>query len=189
MLTVLIGAGGCASDPTRGYSFGTTHDGDIRSVAVPIVQNSTYNKGVEFELTEAIHKRIQSSTPWRIVPATEGAAADARLRVTVVDAGLRQLSTRSETGFVQELAYELAVDFEFKDGRTGRVIAARRGLTAAESFVPARPAGEPIETGRLAAVDELAALIVAELRSDWLPPGAPGWPIRTLRADNESGPV
>src|SRR5690606_18398285 len=65
LLTALIG--GCASDPTNGYAFASAYDQSVRTVAVPIFGNPTFEHGIEFQLTEAIVKEIHRSTPWRVV--------------------------------------------------------------------------------------------------------------------------
>jgi hypothetical protein len=156
---------GCASDPTRGYAFASSHDASIRTVAVPIFQNPTYTRGIEVELTDAIIKEIQAKTPWRVVP--EGSGANSTLSGKLTDSRLHRLSTSPGTGYAQELAVELTVDFDFKDARTGKTIVSRRGFTASDEFVPASPANERIEKGEHGAVQRLARDIVAELRSNW----------------------
>lgn len=156
--------GGCSSDPRSGYAFGTGHDESIRTVALPMFGNTTYSHGVELDLTDAIVKEIHRSTPWRVAPADR---ADTTLSGTIVDVELRKLGTAPVSGLVQELAVEVAVDYEFKDNRTGRVLVARQGFRAAESFVPARGVGERIEVGERQAIEELARDIVASLRDAW----------------------
>jgi hypothetical protein len=155
----------CASDPTQGYSFTSSHDASIRTVAVPIFQNPTYSRGLETELTDAIIKEIQAKTPWRVVP--EGSGANSTLTGKLTESRLRRLSTGADTGYAQELAVELTVDFDFKDARTGKTILSRKGFTATDEFVPASPANERIEKGEHGAVQKLARDIVAELRSSW----------------------
>lgn len=155
---------GCAADPSRGYSFASTYPAGIRTVAVPIFQNTTFNRGVEIELTDAVVKQIQSTTPWRVVSADR---ADAVLTGAVVDAQLRTLTTDRVTGLSQEVAVILSVNFDLRDTRSGREVASRRGFSAAETFVPAGGIGERLEVGEHATVQELAQAIVAELRSNW----------------------
>ncbi|MGD9688712.1 MAG: LPS assembly lipoprotein LptE [Phycisphaerales bacterium] len=155
---------GCSSDPRQGYSFTSTFSSDVESIAVPVFQNTTYGRGLELELTEAVVAELRSRTPWRI--STED-QAHTTIRGTITSAELRKLSTARDTGLVEELAVEVTVDFEWKDNRTGRVIVSRRGFTGAEAFAPARGIGERIETGQHATVQELARAIVAEMRSGW----------------------
>jgi hypothetical protein len=162
-VAALVG-GGCSSDPTQGYSFTHSHDETVRTVAVPMFQNPTFTRGIEVELTDAIIKEIQSKTPWRVT--TEG-TANTTLSGTLTDSRLRSLSIGRGTGYSQELAVELSVDFDWKDARTGKTLVSRRSFTASEAFVPASPANERIEAGQHAAIQRMARDIVAELRSNW----------------------
>lgn len=155
---------GCSSDPTQGYSFTRSHDASVRTVAVPMFQNPTFSRGLEIELTDAIIKEIQAKTPWRV---TGEGAANTTLSGTLTNSRLQRLSTGRGTGYAQELAVELTVDFDWKDARTGKTLVSRRAFTASEAFVPASPANERLEAGQHAAIQRLARDIVAELRSNW----------------------
>ena len=156
--------GGCSADPTQGYSFTHSHDETVRTVAVPMFQNPTFSRGLEIELTDAIIKEIQAKTPWRV---TSEGTANTTLSGTLTDSRLRRLSIGRDTGYAQEIAVELTVDFDWKDSRTGKTLVSRRNFTASEAFVPASPANERIESGQHAAVQRIARDIVAELRSNW----------------------
>ncbi len=157
-------SGGCAVDPTQGYSSSPTYDQDIRSVTVPVFANETYASGLEAHLTDAIIKEIQSRTPWVVVPS--GGTTTLNGVITSGDAP-RTLSTNRETGLVEEQAVQVTVDFEWRDNRTGETLVARRGFSSAATFIPARPVGERFETGQYGAVQELARDIVGEMRSKW----------------------
>lgn len=162
---LLIGlGGGCASDPTQGYSLRPVHSESIRTVYVPIFENTTFSTGMEAELTEAIVKEIQRSTRWGITRST---SADAVLTGAVVSSELRRLSGDAATGLDQEMAVDVRADFEFKDNRTGRVLVSRRGFGAVETFVATRRVGELPQIGRTGTVQALARDIVAELRDTW----------------------
>jgi hypothetical protein len=163
-LPVALCLSGCASDPTNGYAFASTYDQSIRTVAVPIFENPTFEYGIEFQLTEAIIKEIHRSTPWRVVDRER---AETELAGSITNADLRVLGTDSQTGLIEQYAYDLGVTFEFKDRRDGRVMLARSNFRAAESFVSDRLAGERLESGQRATIDQLARDIVAELRMDW----------------------
>jgi hypothetical protein len=155
---------GCASDPSRGYSFASTTPSAVRSIAVPIFQNNTFEMGLEAELTEAIIKEIQRS-PGLVVAGQD--AADTLLTGLITSADLRRVSLDSRTGLAQELSYTITVDFDWKDRRGGRVLTARRSFAATDTFVPGGPTAEPIATGRRGAAQRLARDIVAQLQSDW----------------------
>lgn len=159
-----LGIAACASDPTQGYVWSGTYSGDIRTVSVPIFQNSTFSRGLEVQLTDAIIKEIQSRTPWRVVTPSQ---ANATLSGAITESRLRELSSGRDTGLVQEQGVQLTVQFDFKDNRTGRVLVSRRNFTASDVFIPAERLNERLETGEHGAVARLARDIVSELRSAW----------------------
>jgi len=154
----------CSSDPTKGYSFESAHDSSIKTVAVPIFTNDTFHHGVELTLTEDIIKQIQRQTPWRI---TSAANADAVLTGSIKGVNLRALSTRTGSGFVQEMAVQVTVDFEFVDNRSGKTLTSRTGYSALGSFVPAQPTGERIDVGYAGAAQTLARDLVGDLQNVW----------------------
>lgn len=156
--------GGCASDPTTGYSTHSTYDESVRSVAVPVFDNTTYNIGLEAMLTEAIIKEMRLVTPWVV---TSPGNSETTLSGSITRSDLISYSRESQIGLVQEVGVRITVSFDWVDNRTGKTLVARREFTATEPFVPSRPAGERLAVGEQAAIQELARDIVAELRSNW----------------------
>lgn len=161
LCTVLVA---CSSDPKKGYTLGSGYREDVRTVSVPVFDNTTFSHGLEIQLTDAVIKEIHRSTPWRVAP---GEGADTALTGSITGSNLRRLSRQEGTGLAQELAVELTVSFEWKDSRTGEVLVARQNFRAADTFTPAQGAQERLEFGERAAIDRLARDIVAELRSTW----------------------
>lgn len=160
-----LGAGsGCASDPTQGYALGGTHSSDVHTVAVPVFDNTTYNHGLEMQLTQAISNEIAKTTPWAV---TSRDRADTTLSGSITDVRMRNLGKSQDSGLVQELGVDIAVSFQWTDNRTGKTLVARRDFRAAGTFAPVFGVGERLETGQLAAIEALARDIVAQLRSGW----------------------
>jgi len=155
---------GCASDPRAGYSTASAYDEEIRSISVRVFENSTYEHGLEVYLTDAIVKEIHRTTPWRVVSEE---LAETVLSGAVTDVRLRRVSRDRRSGLVQEMAYEVVTDYDWRDRRTGRVLAARRNFRAADAFVPALGVNERIDIGAQGAVEALARDIVASLRTQW----------------------
>jgi hypothetical protein len=161
----LAALGGCSTDPRAGYSFTqNSSPAPVASVAVPIFRNETNFPGVEQQLTEAVIKQVQGNTTMRVVQSSRAQSA---LTGIIRNVEMRRISLDSTTGLVQELAFVVTVDFEWRDARSGEVLVARRNFSAADTFVPARPTGERIEVGRQAAVERLARDIVSQMRSAW----------------------
>jgi hypothetical protein len=159
-----LALGSCASDPTEGYSFRSTYAGNVRSIAVPMFQNMTQAPGLDRQLTEAVTKELQRSTPWLV---TTGEDADTSLTGTIRAADQRLLSVDRITGLAQELAVTVTVDFEWRDNRTGKVIVSQRNFSATDTFVASRPSAERLEQGEQGAVGQVARDIVTSLRSAW----------------------
>lgn len=155
---------GCSSDPTKGYSPASLYSKSISTVAVPIFTSQSYSRDVEFELTDALIKEIESRTPYKV---TSEAQADSIVLGQVRNVQLDQLSKSRLTGLSEEVILSVTIDFQWKDLRSGKVIVERKSFASHGLFVPSRPTGEPIELGRFAAVQQLARDIVSEMRSDW----------------------
>src|SRR5262249_1307172 len=67
---------GCSSDghfTFLGYTTRPNYDCDIRTVYVPIFQNVTFRRGLEFDLTRAVIREIESKTPFKVVSCADGA--------------------------------------------------------------------------------------------------------------------
>lgn len=158
-LLVLVPLCGCA-----GYALESSYSTDVATVYVPVFDNTTYEYGLEAQLTEALAKEIHRVTPWRV---TSDPGADTELRGAITRVDRRELSTNSDSGLVSELAMVLTVTFEWTDADTGEVLVARRAFSVAEPYAPTRGAGERPETGEASAIDRMARDIVAELRSGW----------------------
>jgi hypothetical protein len=158
-------AGGCASDPHQGYAFNSAYDTGIRTIAVPVFDNHSFNLEIPAELTEAIAKELQRATPWAV---TNTDRADTILQGVVTRVELRKLASDPNSGYVQETAVTVAVDFDWIDARTGKTLLRRRGYTGTDTFTPTRGTGERIEVGERSAVQRLAQDIVGEMRrNDW----------------------
>ena len=147
-----------------GYAHRPLFNETYRTVSVPIFDNRSFYRGVEFDLTEALKKEIELRTPYKVVNGTSG---DTLLHGAIVSISQRRLSRNREGGLVQELELHLVIDFEWKDQRTGKTIVDRQGLTAASSYVPAQPIAQPLELGEHLAVQRAATAVVAAMGGDW----------------------
>jgi len=160
-------AGGllAAALPGCGYSQADVYPDGVKTVVVPMFENKTFYRGVEFDLTEAVVKEIELRTPYKVVSNEE--VADTRLTGTVVDLRQHQGSRRRPGGLPQEMEITLTVDFEWRDMRTQENLTQREGFVVAGNYLPTRGLGERFETGQHQAVGRMAERIVSEMRSPW----------------------
>src|SRR5215218_3507032 len=85
LAVVLAAAAGCTNPgghfSVLGYTTEPNYDPGICTVYVPIAQNITFRRGLEFDLTRAVIREIGSKTPFRIVDCKEKADTELCLKV------------------------------------------------------------------------------------------------------------
>ncbi|MFK7759074.1 MAG: LPS assembly lipoprotein LptE [Phycisphaerales bacterium] len=153
----------CASQG-KGYTFGSNFDTSIRSIAIPIFANETFERGIELQFTESLNKQIRARTPWALVNSDR---ADTTLVGVITNTGLSEVSRAPRTGLVQEQAVRVTVRFEWRDNRTGEILVARSNFSATSTFVPQRGIAERYEHGQREAIEELATDLISQLRENW----------------------
>ncbi len=155
---------GCATDPTEGYSTETIYPTTVGSIAIPIFDNPTFYRGLEFDLTDALVKEVQTHTPYKI---TTQSKADSVLTGQIRHVELRQLSKSPLTGLTEEAIVRVTIDFQWRDLRTNKILVERRSFEGHGLFVPSAPTGEPIEIGQLSAIQLLVRDVVREMQAEW----------------------
>jgi len=151
------------------YSMGNTFERDIKTVAVPIFENETNRRGLEFQLTEAVQKEITKRTPYRLA---KGLDADTRLTGRIV--GFRK-DVLGETRYddPRELQLSLMVKVTWEDLRTNRVLLDKEiplnpdaiPMTAQAEFSP--EVGGSLATGLDDAFKSMARKIVNLMEVPW----------------------
>lgn len=156
--------GGCASDPTKGYAAMSLHREDVATIAVPIFENDTFHRDVEFQLTDALIKEIERRTPYKVAPQVR---ADTLLSGEIRNVTLDPISKSRRTGLTEEMILSVTVDFRWTDLRDESRLVERRSFSGTALFVPSSPTNEPLEIGEFAVVQKLARDIVDEMQAEW----------------------
>jgi hypothetical protein len=162
LLTALLAAPGCGS--SSGFKGGSVLPTKYHSIAVPIFDNATPDREIGFQLTEALQKRLQQTTPYIV---THDGKADTVLRGKVTQVSLSQMSQSVATGLSEEVAYTVTVDWDWVDVRTGKSITSRKGFSSSGVVVTSRSQAEPLDLARFDVTQRLADDIVANLQADW----------------------
>ena len=147
---------GCTSKGMKGGSVLPTK---YRSISVPVFDNATPDREMGFQLTEALQKRLQQTTPYTV---THDGRADTILRGKVIS-----VKQSVATGLSEEVAYTVTLDWDWVDVRTGKSITARKGFSASGVVVTSRSQAEPLDLARFEVTQRLADDIVANLQADW----------------------
>ena len=154
---------GCrTTDPRSGYTSRSLFDENIKSVQVNIFSTKEFRRGLEFELAEALVKRIEADTPYKVL---KGAEADTVLDGQIKAVRQSVLADLYASDLPAEKHQQLVVSFVWKDRRTGRILAEGGDVRVAAEYNP--PVGETFFTGEQELMDKMARKIVSMMRQDW----------------------
>ena len=162
LLAGLIGGCGSASRTESGQN--SPFSQQFRAIAIPVFANSTPDRKIAPNITEALIKEIQTFTPWKV---TGQGQADTILRGTVTNYRLVLLSKDPTTGLANEMMVEATINFDWVNLKTGESIVKRSSFTASALFTPSRPLQQPIDLGRFQVAQTMAREIVDTLQADW----------------------
>jgi len=169
-----------------GYTTRPMYDLSIRTVRVPIFKNLTFNKGLEFQLTQAVIREIESKTPYKVVQCAE--AADTELIGTIVTT-TKAITNVNQLGENRSAETTLTVEVVWRDLRAGMAggilsqpLAGRPGdpqpapplvgapappvlIQSVASFAP--EIGESTATALQRNVDKIAIQLVSMMEKPW----------------------
>jgi len=161
VLTALCGCSTVKKIMTLGYTSKPLGPADVRSVHLPVFDNRTFRRGLEFQLTEAIKTELLHKSDLRIVDRD---VADTELTGEIVDVRENVLLEDLNDDVV-ETSITVTVDVIWRDRRSGRVLLDRRGVSDTAELIALR--GENVGTATEEAFRDLAERIVELLEEDW----------------------
>lgn len=163
MSVAALGVCGCGYSTDRNEIFRTTNSdkGRIRTVALDIFQSREFRRGLELQLTEALAKRIEAESPFKLAKKQR---ADTELKGEIQE--VRQATIGRDFRLVRprETAATVIVSFQWKDLRTGEVLLNRPRYVQTVDYI--RPLGEDFYHAMQRAMDRMAERIVEEMYSD-----------------------
>ena len=166
MLSAILLPGCLSDDPTVGYTARSQYRKGIQTVAVPIWTRGkkVYRRNVEIRLTQALVKRIELDTPYKV---TDKQKADTLLTGSIEQIEQATLSYNPDTGRPREIEVAFTVVFKWEDLRTGDVIVNRRNFRIADVYIPPHPFDEDFFRGSEALMERLARRVVETMEADW----------------------
>jgi hypothetical protein len=152
---------GCAE--LTGYSNQSLFPQDINTVYLEMFDNQTFRRGAEYELTDALSKRIEVDTPYKIVSSRD--RADTIMSGQIVSIGEAALSTDRETGLVLEKEVELTAVINWKNLKTGDLLIDNLSLSTSASYSEYQQ--QDIKYASSLAANKLARKIVELMEIKW----------------------
>ena len=159
-LAVLTGCG-YTTDRTKVYRTSNTQKNPIRSVAVDVFGSREFRRGLELQLTEAVKKRINTDSPFRIANKDY---ADTILTGEIKEVRQATIGRDFQNAQPRETAQTVVVSFQWKDLRTGEVLVDRPNFVQTVDYI--RPLNEDFYHASQRNMDKLAERIVEQMESD-----------------------
>lgn len=149
-----------------GYTMTPPYPANVRTVAVPIWLRGkdVYRRELEFHLTEAVQKRIELDTPYKV---TERSRADTLLEGSIDRIDQRVLSWDRDTGRPKEMEMTLVLSFTWTDLRDGRTLAKHSNFPVTATYIPHDPLREDFFQGSEDVLNRAAKRIVEQMESKW----------------------
>ncbi|MBN1941973.1 MAG: hypothetical protein JW849_01650 [Phycisphaerae bacterium] len=164
-LLVALACGLIGCEP-MGYTARNAYRKNIRTVAVPIWTRGKdiYRREVEIRLTEAIAKRVELDTPYKI---TNRQKADTLLTGTIDKIEQATTSFNPDTGVPREIAVTFHVSFQWEDLRSGAILVKKEDFPVSAVYLPTAPFNEDFFLGSEDLMERLARRIVETMEADW----------------------
>ena len=144
---------------------------DVSTIVVDMFfrGRDVYRRELEYRLTEAVQKRIEMTTNYKL---TTRARADSELRGEVALVSQETLSFNPDTGNPRELEITMTIAFEWRDLRLGEVLVRRDRLQVTGTYIPDSPLSETFFDGSQDVIEKAAIRIVEHMETPWGDPPA-----------------
>jgi hypothetical protein len=156
-----LGLCGCAE--ISGYSNESLFPQDVDSICLEMFDNQTFRRGTEYELSDALSKRIEVETPYKIVSSRD--RADTVISGQIVSIAELALSTERETGRVLEKEVELKALVNWKNLMTGELLIDNKSVSASASYSDYQQ--QDFTYASALAANKLARKIVELMETKW----------------------
>jgi hypothetical protein len=163
MCLVVFCGGLCGCAEMAGYSNESLFPPEVSTVCLKMFDNQSFRRGVEYELSDALAKRIEVETPYKIV--SDADRADTEISGQIVSIGELALSVDRDVGAVLEKEVELQAVVSWKNLKTGQLLIDHRQVSASASYSEYQQ--QDFKYASALAANNLARKIVELMERNW----------------------
>ncbi len=160
-ILLCIGLSGCSE--MSGYSNEPLFPEGVSSVYVEMFDNQTFRRGTEYELTDALAKRIEVETPYKVISSRD--RADTVISGQIVSLAELALSVERQTGRALEKEVQLRAVVNWKNLKTGKLLIDNKTITESASY--SQWQGQSFSYASNLAANRLAQKIVESMEKKW----------------------
>lgn len=155
---LLLLPGGCG----QGYQNSWLYPQDVNTVYVEMFDTTSFRRGYEFDLTDAICKLVESRTPYKIV--SDRNRADTVLSGNM-GVGVGVLAGDPYTGRSLENESVVNVTFTWKNLKTGQLLVDNKTVYASGTY--SQQLGQTVDYSIRRAMNEAAQKVVEQMQTAW----------------------
>ena len=152
---------GCAE--MAGYSSESLFPEDVDSVYVQMFDNRSFRRGVEYELSDALAKRIEAETPYKIISNRN--RADTVISGQIVQITESVLSRERQIGRALEKEVQLQAVVSWKNLKTGELLINNKSVNASANYSEWQ--NQSFGYASTLAANNLARRIVELMEKEW----------------------
>jgi hypothetical protein len=156
-----LGLSGCGG--MMGYSNESLFPQNVDSVCLKMFDNQSFRRGIEYDLSDALAKRIELETPYKII--SNANQADTVISGQIISISEYALSTDREIGSILEKEVELQAVVDWKNLKTGHLLIDHQEVRASASYSPYQM--QDFKYGSSLAANNLARKIVELMERKW----------------------
>ncbi|UCC22896.1 MAG: LptE family protein [Planctomycetota bacterium] len=153
----------CGCGEPGPYSNESLYTDEVGSVYVEMFESRSFRRGVEYELTNAVAKRIEAETPYKVISNRD--RADSVLSGQIMRVGEMVLTTERRLGRGLEKEVEVQAVVSWKNLKTGELLIDNKGVSASASYSEWQNQG--FDYGSALAANKLAQRIVELMEAEW----------------------
>jgi len=153
----------CGCTVMSGYSSEPLFPQEVCSVYVEMFDNQSFRRGIEYELTDALAKRIEADTPYKIISSRD--RAETVLSGQIVQVSESALTSERQTGRALEKEVQLQAVVNWKNLKTGELLLNNRPVSASETYSQWQNQG--FDYASTLAANNLARKIVELMEKEW----------------------
>ena len=121
----------CGCTQMSDYSNSSLFPEEVESVYVEMFDNQSFWRGVEYELTDSLAKRIELETPYKIISNRNN--ADTVISGQIESINRTTLSSERQTGRALEKEVNIVATVNWKNLKTGELFIDSRSISASAS--------------------------------------------------------
>jgi hypothetical protein len=125
--------------------------------------NQTFRRGVEYDLSDALSKRIEAETPYKVISSSD--RADTLLSGKIVQITESVLSIERELGLALEKHVQIRAVVNWKNLKTGQLLIDNESITAEATYSEFQR--QDFNYASALAANKLAQRIVELMEKKW----------------------